>query len=244
MEKESARDQTLEQLHERRKQVVRLHLKGIKIMKIVDMTGLTYPMVRKAIDLYEAGSWKALVPASRGRAPGVGRRLSPSQEQAIQKIIIDKRPEQLKMDFFLWSTAAVAQLILRETALVMSERSTGKYLKRWGFSPQKPIKRAYEQSPKAVQSWLDEQYPAIEARAKAEAEADIVGLRYMAKAGYDPRAAPRIWERAIQNQEDFSSIFSSHPSYQQRHQVLMNHIPEAMKLYREATGHYPDGCTP
>lgn len=168
MEKESARDQTLEQLHERRKQVVRLHLKGIKIMKIVDMTGLTYPTVRKAIDLYEAGSWKALVPASRGRAPGVGRRLSPSQEQAIQKIIIDKRPEQLKMDFFLWSTAAVAQLILRETALVMSERSTGKYLKRWGFSPQKPIKRAYEQSPKAVQSWLDEQYPAIEARAKAE----------------------------------------------------------------------------
>jgi transposase len=43
-----------------------------------------------------------------------------------------------------------------------------KYLKRWGFSPQKPIKRAYEQSPKAVQSWLDHAYLAIEARAQAE----------------------------------------------------------------------------
>ena len=45
MEKENARKQTLEQLHERRKQVVRLHKKGIKIMQIVDMTGLSYPPV-------------------------------------------------------------------------------------------------------------------------------------------------------------------------------------------------------
>ena len=83
MEKESARDQTLEQLHERRKQVVRLHLKGIKIMKIVDMTGLTYPTVRKAIDLYEARGWPALRPASRGRALGAGRSLTLEQEQQI-----------------------------------------------------------------------------------------------------------------------------------------------------------------
>lgn len=84
MEKESARDQTLEQLHERHKQVVRLHLKGIKIMKIVDMTGLTYPTVRKAIDLYEARGWPALRPASRGRALGAGRSLTLEQEQQIR----------------------------------------------------------------------------------------------------------------------------------------------------------------
>ena len=84
MEKESARDQTLEQLHERRKQVVRLHLKGIKIMKIVDMTGLTYSTVRKAIDLYEARGWPALRPASRGRALGAGRSLTLEQEQQIR----------------------------------------------------------------------------------------------------------------------------------------------------------------
>ena len=41
-------------------------------------------------------------------------------------------------------------------------------LKRWGFTPQKPIKKAYEQRPEAVQAWLDEQYPQIETRAKAE----------------------------------------------------------------------------
>ena len=53
MEKEEARYQTLEQLHERRKQVVRLHKKGIKVMKIVAMTGLSYPSVRGVIDRFE-----------------------------------------------------------------------------------------------------------------------------------------------------------------------------------------------
>lgn len=47
-------------------------------------------------------------------------------------------------------------------------RSIGKYLTRWGFTPQKPIKRAYEQSPATVQAWLEGEYPGIEQRARAE----------------------------------------------------------------------------
>jgi transposase len=47
-------------------------------------------------------------------------------------------------------------------------RAVGNYLKRWGFTPQKPIKRAYEQRPEAVQQWLEHEYPAIEQRARAE----------------------------------------------------------------------------
>ena len=90
MEKENARKQTLEQLHERRKQVVRLHKKGIKIMQIVEMTGLSYPPVRATIDLFEAGGWGAIRPALRGRSPGDGRVLSPAQEETIQRMIIDK----------------------------------------------------------------------------------------------------------------------------------------------------------
>ena len=154
MEKENARKQTLEQLHERRKQVVRLHKKGIKIMQIVAMTGLSYPPVRAAIDLYEAGGWSAVRPAARGRARGDGRVLSQAQEETIQRLITDQRPEQLKMDFHLWSRAAVGQLIEQEFDIKLQVRSIGKYLTRWGFTPQKPIKRAYEQSPAAVQAWL------------------------------------------------------------------------------------------
>ena len=72
-------------------------------MKIVELTGLTYPTVRGTIDRFEEGDWTAIRPARRGRPKGDGRVLSAAQEDAIQRIIIDKRPEQLKMDFFLWS---------------------------------------------------------------------------------------------------------------------------------------------
>jgi transposase len=168
MEKEDARNQTLEQLHERRKQVVRLHKKGIKVMQIVAMTGLSYPTVRSAIDLFEAAGWNAIRPSLRGRARGDGRVLSQAQEDTIQRMIIDKRPEQLKMDFSLWSRAAVGQLIEQEFGIRLQVRSIGKYLARWGFTPQKPIKRAYEQNPEAVQAWLEGQYPAIEQRARSE----------------------------------------------------------------------------
>lgn len=46
--------------------------------------------------------------------------------------------------------------------------AVGNYLKRWRFTPQKPIRRAYEQSPAAMQAWLEESYPAIETQARAE----------------------------------------------------------------------------
>ncbi len=151
MEKDDARYSTLEQLHERRKQVVRLHRKGYGVMQIVELCGLSYPTVRAAIDRYEEGGLAAIRPATRGKRAGQGRTLTEEQEQAIRKIICDKRPEQLK-----------------ECGIKLSVRGVGNYLSRWGFTPQKPIKKAYEQRPEAVQAWLDEQYPEIEKRAKAE----------------------------------------------------------------------------
>jgi transposase len=54
-------------LHERRKQVIRLHKRGIKVMELVQMSGLSYPAVRKVLDLFEQGGWPAIKPAGRGR---------------------------------------------------------------------------------------------------------------------------------------------------------------------------------
>jgi len=168
MEKDDARYLNLAQLHERRKQVVRLHKNNISVMKIVQLCGLSYPAVRRVIDLYEQGGMSAIKPAARGNALGTGRALSDEQERTIRQIICDKRPEQLKMEFALWNRAAVMQLIEREFGIKLSIRGAGNYLNRWGFTPQKPIKKAYEQQPEAVKAWLDETYPEIEKRAKSE----------------------------------------------------------------------------
>ena len=83
-------------------------------------------------------------------------------------MIVDQRPEKFKMYVSLWSRAAVGQLIGQEFGIKLQARSIGKYLTRWGFTPQKPIKHAYEQSPAAVQAWLEGKYLAIEQRAKSE----------------------------------------------------------------------------
>jgi transposase len=168
MDKEDARYLSPDQQHERRKQVVRLHKAGHRVMQIVELSGLSYPTVRKAIDDYERGGAQAIRSAPRGRNQGDGRSLSPEQEEQVRRTICDKRPEQLKMDFALWTRGAVMQLIEQQCGLRLSIRAVGNYLKRWGFTPQKPIKRAYEQQPVAVKAWLQEQYPAIEARAKVE----------------------------------------------------------------------------
>ena len=137
-------------------------------MSIVELTGLSYPAVRRALDLYEKGGAEALRPTPRGRTSGDGRRLNADQEEAIRRTICDKRPEQLKMEFALWTRGAVMQFIEQEYGVKLSIRAVGDYLKRWGFTPQKPIKRAYEQRPESVQQWIEQAYPAIEKRAKAE----------------------------------------------------------------------------
>ncbi len=98
----------------------------------------------------------------------MGRCLNSEQERAIRMTIIDKRPEQIKMEFALWSRSAVRELVERDLGVKLSVRAVGDYLARWGFTPQKPIKKAYERRPEAVQAWLEYEYPAIESRAKRE----------------------------------------------------------------------------
>ncbi len=159
---------TLDQLYALRKQVVRLSLAGKPVMEIVTLTGLSWTGVRKALDLYASGGIAALKPAKRGRKVGACRVLSEEEERRIRSIICDKRPEQLKMDFALWSRAAVMALIKQECGIDLQVRSVGKYLARWGFTPQKPIRKAYEQNEAVVKQWLEESYPAIDAQARVE----------------------------------------------------------------------------
>ena len=113
------------------------------------------PDLVRRFNRYEQDGASTIRPVLRGKRAGDGRSLTDEQARLIQQIICDKRPEQLKMDF------AVMQLIERECGAKLSVRGVGNYLKRWGFTPQKPVKKAYEQRPEAVQEWLDEAYPLL-----------------------------------------------------------------------------------
>lgn len=72
------------------------------------------------------------------------------------------------MPFALWTRAAIGELIRARCGVRLPVRTIGHYLRRWGFTPQKPLKRAYEQRPETITRWLEHEYPAIAARAKRE----------------------------------------------------------------------------
>ena len=167
---------------EKRKQAVRMWKTGrYTHREIGEQVGVHYLTVGRWIKKYQDGGTKALQARTRGRREGSGRRMTQEQETMIQKQLIDKTPDQLKLRYALWTREAVQQLIQQVTGLKLAIRTVGEYLKRWGFTVQKPKKKAYEQRPAEVQRWLDEEYPSIHARAKAEnAEiywGDETGLR-------------------------------------------------------------------
>jgi transposase len=152
-------------------------------MKQTD-AALQYQVSLRAVNhwvaLEKAGGLKALKAKRRGRPCGGGR-LTAKQAAHIRRVIIGKMPDQLKLPFYLWTRGAVAQLIARTYCLSISLTSVGRYLQAWGFSPQKPVRRAYERNEEAIARWLDEDYPALVRQAKRAQAAiywgDEMGLR-------------------------------------------------------------------
>ncbi|WP_371822622.1 winged helix-turn-helix domain-containing protein [Methylococcus sp. EFPC2] len=92
--------------------------------------------------------------AKRGRPKGNGRRLTPAHGSILQKDLVDKTPDQVKLHFALWSAQAVLAHIQACFGANLPVRSVRNYLKSWGFTPQRPLKRAFEQRPAVVQKWL------------------------------------------------------------------------------------------
>lgn len=168
-------------LNERRRQAVKLRLSGMKLAGVAETVGLTQGTIISAMKSYKAGGWKAVAVGARGRSVGDGRTLSAEQETSVRRIICDRTPDQLKMPYALWTRSAVGELIEQQFGIKLPVRTVGHYLERWGFTPQKPIRKAYEQRPAEVKRWLEEDYPAITQRAKAEGAeihwGDETGLR-------------------------------------------------------------------
>lgn len=153
---------------------------GMKQTTAAGKYGVSVRAVNQWVARDRAGGLKALKANRRGRPIGGGR-LSAKQAAHIRRLVIGRLPDQLKLPFYLWTRAAVAELITRECGIRVSLTTVGRYLKAWGLSPQKPMKRAYERNDAAIARWLHEEYPAIARQAKREKAAiywgDEMGLR-------------------------------------------------------------------
>lgn len=153
---------------EKRKQAIRLYKTGKRYKEIADLVEVHFETVGKWVRAYRSGGIQEIKSKTRGRKQGASRYLTQAQEKLIQQLIIDKVPGQLKMTYALWTRKAVMELIKDQTGVQLAIRTVGTYLSQWGFTPQKPLKNAYEQSPAKVQKWLNDEYPAIKNKARKE----------------------------------------------------------------------------
>jgi transposase len=140
--------------------------------QIAYILGLTRETVSRWWTAYRHGGLDAVPQARTGRPEGSGRTLTPDQEQHLQQVLDTAPPRDLDIAAPLWTRAAVAQLILKECQIDMPLRTVGLYLKRWGYTPKRPRRKAAKQVAAEVQEWLERTCPGVAARAEKEA-ADI-----------------------------------------------------------------------
>ena len=155
-----------------RRRAVHARELGYAVVAIAAILGLREETVSRWCVRYQQGGEAALPGPRTGRPVTSGRLLSQDQELALVDLIDSKTPQELGIPSALWTRPAVQQLIEQQTGRRLPIRTVGEYLRRWGYTPQKPVRKAYKQDPEEVAEWLEKTYPEIERRA-AQKDAEI-----------------------------------------------------------------------
>lgn len=166
---------------ELRQRAIKLSEAGYAQGKVGELLEVHRSTVNRWVGVAKKKGIKALASKKRGPKFGGRSQLTPEQQKVIRRLLIDRTPEQLKLPFALWTREAVADLIATKVGKRLDVREVGRFLRKWGFTPQRPAKRAYQRCRKKVERWLKEEYPAIEKKAREEEGeihwADEAGLR-------------------------------------------------------------------
>jgi transposase len=162
-----------------RHRAVEMFSKGYSKVYIAKHLCVSRRSVYKWVLAYKESGEKGIKICKRGRPEGI--QMKPWQSAQIVKSIKNYCPDDLSMPFFLWTRESVSQIIEQKFNIKLSKWTVGRYLAKWGFSPQKPARRAIEQNPKAIEKWFKFEYPLIQKQAKKEKATiswgDEMGLR-------------------------------------------------------------------
>ena len=150
-----------------RKRVMAAVRGGMGVTEAARTFQVSRQSIHNWLNAVEQGGIAALRTHKRGPKAG-SRSLAPHQSASLVRSITAGCPEQLRLPFALWTREAVIDLAVKRFGVRVSLSTIGRYLRDWGLTPQKPVRRAYERDPVAVQRWLNEEYPAIHRRAKRE----------------------------------------------------------------------------
>lgn len=132
---------------------------------VVRALGFSRSVIYDWIAKYREGGVDAL---RARRAPGRPSKLDGKQLRWLYRTITSKNPLQLKFEFALWTRGMIREVIRERFGVRLSEVSVGRLLKKLGLTPQRPLRRAYQQDPRRVDRWLKKEFPQIRGLAKRE----------------------------------------------------------------------------
>ena len=92
--------------------------------------------------------------------PGAPPKPDAKQLAKLAKIVREKDPRQLQFDYALWTLAMIREVIRRQLRVSLSEVSVGRLMKRLGFTPQRPLYRAWQQDRGPGGTLADRRLPA------------------------------------------------------------------------------------
>jgi transposase len=152
-------------LEEIRRMAVQRVWEGERPSVVIASYGFARPVIYRWLRQAK-GKGRGLRALRSRKGTGRPRRLTPKQEQQLFRWINGKDPRQHGFDFGLWTRLVVRKLIADKFEANLSVTSVGKLLAKLGLTPQKPLKRAYERDPAAIEAWKSDTYPSIVKRAK------------------------------------------------------------------------------
>jgi len=161
--KHDARKLTHKELTELRKRGVASVQAGESPEIVARVFGISRMTIYNWLALYRRGGWHALDAKKRGGRPP---KLDSKAMRWVYDTVTMKNPLQLRFPFALWTCDMLVHLIKRQFGISLSRSSVSRLLKQLGLSPQRPLRRAYQQNPEAVEQWLKDDFPRIRKEAQ------------------------------------------------------------------------------
>ena len=142
--------------------------KGATHMEAALAVGVHRGTVSRWCGAFRRNGTSDIEKGKRGRRAGDQLILTEVEARRVQRWIRDKMPDQMQLPFALWTAQAVRELIHKKLGKTLGLSTMQLYLKRWGFTSQKPLTRATQRDPQKIAAWLEQDYPSIAARAKRD----------------------------------------------------------------------------
>ena len=161
-----------------RQQAVKAVMSGQSATSVAAAMGVNIRTLFRWLSDFACGGQNALLAKS---IPGRPPKVTNEELRWIAETVRDKSPWQMKLEFGLWTLSLIGEVIYRQFRKRLTKPSVGRIMRILGFTPQKPLYRAWQQDPVLVEKWQTEEFPALKAEAKQAGAviyfADEAGVR-------------------------------------------------------------------